>query len=321
MGSCAEPASTSFNQTGAIVTTDQGSGERAADGWIDPADVFQPLLIESVVAGIRNLPTLPSVAAYLLNHVDEDVHLPQVIQMLSYDQVMTARILRFANSAYVGSPTPPKTVNEAINRIGLNALREMVCISAVSGLMVPDRCPDFELRVFWRHSVAAACCASSLARTVGANAAHAFTAGLLHDVGRMVLACAFPAEYSRTLRYQADQACTVVEAEHATIGIDHVQTGLELSRRWQLADDLQEAIAHHHAATVLEAPMPTSLPPIVYLANLIGHAVDLSDGEDIGSTTEIQFGLLAIGLSDDEYPQVLTKAKTAYRAAIEALSL
>ena len=241
------------------MSIDDISGDRDAAGWIDPAEVFQPLLIASVVAGIRELPTLPSVAAYMLNHLDEDVHLPKIVQMLSYDQVMTARILRFANSAYVGSAKSPGTVDEAIQLIGLNALREMVCISAVSGLMVPDRCPDFELKAFWRHAVATACFAASLARQAGASASHAFTAGLLHDIGRMVLACTFPADYSRTLRYQRETACAILRAEQATIGVDHVQTGVELSRRWQLGADLREAIAGHHDDLQVDASAKTSL--------------------------------------------------------------
>ncbi len=292
--------------------------------WIDPADAYQPLFLESVIANIRNLPTLPSVAAYLLNHVDEEVHLPKVIQMLSYDQVMTARILRFANSAFVASPTPPKTVDEAIQRIGLNALREMVCVSAVSGLMVPDRCPDFELREFWRHSVSAACCASSLATEIGTNAGHAFTAGLLHDIGRLVLACGFPVDYARTLRYATAQACPVLEAEQATLGIDHVQTGLELLKRWQLSQDLQNAMAGHHAAATAIADIRQGgapLPAIVYLSNRIAHAVDLGDPVDASEDEAIRDGLAALGLGSGEYDALLATAGTAYRQALEALSL
>jgi putative nucleotidyltransferase with HDIG domain len=296
-------------------------GDRDRTGWIDPAEVFQPLLLESVVAGIRNLPTLPSVAAYLLNHLDEDVHLPKIIQMLSYDQVMTARILRFANSAYVASPTPPGTVDEAIRRIGLNALREMVCISAVSGLMVPERCPDFDLKAFWRHAVATACCAASLARQAGVSPSHAFTAGLLHDIGRMVLACTFPADYSRALRYRAETLCTLLRAEQATIGVDHIQTGVELSSRWQLGADLQAAIAGHHDDAVLALTDAATLPAIVHLANRIAHAVDLGKSEDAEPREEINERLQALGLDGGAYPGVLETARTAYRQAIEALSL
>lgn len=303
------------------MSIDDISGDRDAAGWIDPAEVFQPLLIASVVAGIRELPTLPSVAAYMLNHLDEDVHLPKIVQMLSYDQVMTARILRFANSAYVGSPKSPGTVDEAIQLIGLNALREMVCISAVSGLMVPDRCPDFELKAFWRHAVATACFAASLARQAGASTSHAFTAGLLHDIGRMVLACTFPADYSRTLRYQGETACAILRAEQATIGVDHVQTGVELSRRWQLGADLREAIAGHHDDLPVDASAATSLPALVNAANRIAHAVDLGDADDTALDEDISAALQALGLEDETYPAVLQQARAAYRQAIEALSL
>ncbi|MBC7573574.1 MAG: HDOD domain-containing protein [Herminiimonas sp.] len=303
------------------MSIDDISGDRDGAGWIDPAEVFQPLLIASVVAGIRELPTLPSVAAYMLNHLDEDVHLPKIVQMLSYDQVMTARILRFANSAYVGSAKSPGTVDEAIQLIGLNALREMVCISAVSGLMVPDRCPDFGLKAFWRHAVATACFAASLARQAGASASHAFTAGLLHDIGRMVLACTFPADYSRTLRYQRETACAILRAEQATIGVDHVQTGVELSRRWQLGADLREAIAGHHDDLQVDASATTSLPALVNAANRIAHAVDLGNTDDTALDEDISAALQALGLEDETYPAMLQQARAAYRQAIEALSL
>lgn len=292
-----------------------------ADNWVDPAEVFQPLLIENVVAGIGSLPTLPAVAAYLLNHVDEKVHVPQVIHMLSYDQVMTARILRFANSAFIGSPTPVRTVVDAIALIGQNALRETICISAVSGLMVTDHCAKFDLNVFWRHSIAVACCAASLAQHAGANAGQAFTAGLLHDIGRMVLARTFPAEYSGTLRYQAQTGCTLLRAEQASIGIDHIQTGVELAKHWRLGGDLQAALASHHSNTHLTRMANSSLPVVVYLSNLICHTVELSDPEDVINTDNIAEGLLAAGMAVAVYPGVLANARAAYRQAIKALSL
>lgn len=306
------------------MTLEKIPGDSMTVGWIDPAEAFQPLLLENVVVGIGNLPTLPSVAAYLLNHADEEVHLPRVIQMLSYDQVMTARILRYANSAFVSSPKAIRTVEEAINRIGLNAVREMVCISAVSGLMVPDRCPEFALKLFWRHAVGTACCAASLARRVGAGASHAFTAGLLHDIGRMVLACTFPVDYTRALRYQAETLCTVLAAEHATVGIDHVETGLELARCWKLDEGLQAAIAAHHEeeSTALTAMGGrAALPAIVRLSNLMAHAVDLADPDDAGGFDILGAELAALGLKENDYPAVLAQARTAYRQAVEALSL
>ena len=304
-------------------TGDDSGGKRHGAGWVAPAEVFQPLLIESVVMGIGSLPTLPAVAAYLLNHVDEDVHVPQIIQMLSYDQVMTARILRFANSAYIGSAAPVKTVVEAIRLIGQNALRDTICISAVSGLMVADRCPKFDLDVFWRHSIAAACCASSLAQHAGAavSPSQAFTAGLLHDIGRMVLACTFPVEYSGTLRYQSQTGCTLLRAEQASIGIDHVQTGLELAKHWKLDGDLQAALSVHHSDASLTLTASSPLSAFVYLANLIAHAVVLSDPDDVSETDQIAEGLHAIGLAASAYPEVLAGARAEYRQAVEALSL
>ena len=303
------------------MTTDDPRSNRKPDAWVDPAEVFQPLLIESVVGGIGNLPTLPAVAAYLMNHVDEDVHVPKVIQMLSYDQVMTARILRFANSAFIGSPTPVKTVVDAIHVIGQNALRETICISAVSGLMMTDQCSNFDLKVFWRHSIAAACCAASLARQVGANPSQAFTAGLLHDIGRMVLACTFPREYSETLRYHTQTGCTLLRAEQASIGIDHIQTGVELARHWKLDDGLRAALTNHHSNAALTHASSSSVPAIVYLSNLISHAVELSDPEDVSESDDIAEGLLAVGVPRAAYPEVLAEARAAYRQAVEALSL
>jgi putative nucleotidyltransferase with HDIG domain len=311
----------SHHFTGANVNIDNTSSNANPGALVDPADVFQPLLIESVVAGIRNLPTLPSVAAYLLNHLDDDVHLPKVIEMLSYDQVMTARVLRLANSAFAGRTTPPKTVDEAMHLIGLDAVREWVCISAVSGLMVPNRCPDFALKEFWRHSVAVACLAGSLAQHAGAHPSHAFTAGLLHDIGRMVLACTFPVDYSHTLQYQAKTACPILDAERATIGVDHVETGMELARHWKLGTDLQTAIAGHHMAPVLDRTQTASVLAVVCLANLIAHTVDLSDPEDFTDNAELGAGLEALGVTVAQYPEVLSQARTAYRQAMEALSL
>ena len=155
--------------------------------------------------------------------------------------------------------------------------RGLITAAAVTGCFAGQLCPGFDHRVFWRHSIATAACAKVLARHVRFNQDYAFTAGLLHDIGRLVLVSAFPALYAEVIAYQQANDCYPLEAERAVLGLDHVEAGLALAEHWNFSDTMRLAIAGHHEP---DKPGAGFLAAIIHVADAVAHALDLAQKAD-----------------------------------------
>jgi putative nucleotidyltransferase with HDIG domain len=133
-----------------------------------------------------------------------------------------------------------------------------------------------DITAFWRHSIAAALCARSLARCTGLAQDHAFLAGLLHDVGHLVLATGFPQHYARVHAYCASVGTTVSEAEMRVLGVDHQQVGQLLAETWKFPVPIQRAIGQHHGPT---GSALAELAGLIHAADAVVQALDLGCGE------------------------------------------
>jgi putative nucleotidyltransferase with HDIG domain len=126
--------------------------------------------------------------------------------------------------------------------------------------------------VFWHHSLIVAQSADALAACAGLNRESAFTAGLLHDIGRLVLVTCFPEQSRRVAMFQRELDCHCGHAEQEILGLDHAMVGAALARRWKFAPMIQQAIAlHHQPATSPREP----LVDLVHVADVTAHALDL----------------------------------------------
>ena len=163
---------------------------------------------EQIVARLKALPALPTVVAELLaSFGNEDVDIGRLAEQISHDQALTARLLRVANSSFYGLQSRISTINEAVVVLGFRAVRSMVLAVGVSGVFRADQCPGFDPQLYIRHCVGVGLTARALARVTGRNPELAFTGGILHDIGELVLATCFP----RTVRQGAGLSgvCTI----------------------------------------------------------------------------------------------------------------
>jgi putative nucleotidyltransferase with HDIG domain len=228
-----------------------------------------------VVKSLRDLPALPSVVLDLISSFGrEEVDVTTLAEKMSRDQALAAKILRLANSSFYGLPAKVKTVRQAIAVLGFDNARALAVASNVikhfdgsgSGRRV-------DVAAFWRHSIATALCAKSLARHAGLDQDAAFVAGLLHDIGRLVLAISFPDEYARVLDDCARNDTPVDAAELRVLGVDHQRTGQLLAETWKFPPLIQRAIANHHAPSGADL---SDIPGVVHAANAMVHALDLA---------------------------------------------
>lgn len=258
-----------------------------------------PLVIDDVVRHLLDLPSLPAVVMELLSSIDaQDVDISVLARKVSYDQALMAKTLRLANSPVYGLQVKVTTLSQAITFLGFQATRNLIIAAAVTGCFAEGRCSGFDYKAFWRHSIATAACAKVLARRMKFNQDYAFTAGLLHDIGRLVLVTSFPEQYAKALAYRKEHDCELLEAERQVLGVDHVAAGVALAGHWNFSDTMRLAIAHHHDP---EAPGAGFLATIVHVANAIVHALDIARDEDDLVPAVSSVAWTALGLNEESY--------------------
>jgi putative nucleotidyltransferase with HDIG domain len=201
------------------------------------------------------------------------------------------------------------TIQQAITYLGFQATRNLITAAAVTGCFPAGKCPGFDHRAFWRHSIATAACAKVLARRMRLNQDFAFTAGLLHDIGRLVLVTGFPERYSAVLARRQREDRQLLDVERELLGVDHVMAGALLAQHWQFSDTMHHAIAYHHEP---EAPGAGFLATIVHVANAIVHALDLARDDDELVPPVSMVAWTALGLSQEAYLHVFRETEMQF---------
>lgn len=276
-----------------------------------------PLSREQLMSTVRDLPALPAVVMDLIELLGtEDVATDQLAQRISHDQALTAKTLRLANSSFYGIPRQVKSVTDAIAVLGLRTLRTVVTAAGLTGSFKPQAGNDFDFNAFWRHSIGTAVCARLLAEATRLDTEAAFTVGLLHDIGRLVLVSCFAQAHARTQSHRREHDAGVLESEHAILGLDHAEVGALMAEHWRFSPDLVAAIRHHHM------PNPSARPDLaglVHVADNIAHALDLSRLEDDGVPALCGAVWLGIGLDTEQCLGLFQQTESQTQAVCDAL--
>jgi putative nucleotidyltransferase with HDIG domain len=276
-----------------------------------------PLSLGDIVDKLQDLPSLPAVVMELLSSIEqEDVDISVLAKKVSHDQALTAKTLRLANSPAYGLQVKVTTIQQAITFLGFQTTRNLITAAAITGCFVQGRCAGFDDKVFWRHSIATAACARVLARRMRLNQDYAFTAALLHDIGRLVLVSTVPERYAEVIAFRAEQDCELLEAERAVLGVDHVAAGVALSEHWNFSDTMRLAIAHHHDP---EAPGAGFLATVIHVANAIVHALDIGREEDGLVPPVSSVAWTALGLNEETYLHVFRETELQFEEISIAL--
>jgi len=199
---------------------------------------------------IPDLPTLP-VVAFKVNKMlqDVDVSIRKLSEAIEKDQAMVSKILKLVNSAFYGFRSKINTISHAITILGFNTVRNaIVSIAVVDAFSGKDAFEAFDITEFWKHSVAVAVTGRHMAeKTRLGTPDEAFVAGILHDVGKLVLAQYFKELFGQVWTSIQDEGLSFYEAEKKLLPADHAQVGGRLVKKWQLPASLVEAITYHHA--------------------------------------------------------------------------
>ncbi len=203
----------------------------------------------NILAKVRSVPSMPSVVVKLKQYLsDPDVSFDELAKVIEFDPGLTANLLQLANSAYFGWSGHIKTVKEAITRLGTNRIFQMVlCMSVAPLVRKPVKGYDMESDDLWKHSIATAICAEQLAVSLGlSNSEEAFTAGLLHDMGKILLGTFVEVDDEPIKNLVATEGLSFNEAERQVLGIDHAEAAAELLKYWNLPENVVAAARWHH---------------------------------------------------------------------------
>jgi HD-like signal output (HDOD) protein len=285
---------------------------------IERVCILQDLLctpaLRQIIGAITELPSWSSAYAALSAALrNPGTPISDVVEIIQQDVAMSAKILQLVNSGFFGLPQKATTLEHAVNYLGLDKIRTLALYSETFRVFVPDiRIPDSFGATAQRHSQRTATIAGALP-LAPALREPAFLAGLLHDVGKLVLASTMPDEYCAVLAKMNDQGSTQAEAEEELLGISHAEIGAYLLGLWGINDLVVEAIAHHHHPTrVSHTDLDCSIA--VYLANLLANELEMHANDSQGEE------LLAADRKDLEILGVLQQYPSFRVRALEALN-
>lgn len=229
--------------------------------------------LDDYIEKVKSLPPAPRILPELLGLLrQDDIDSSRVVDLISYDPGITAAVLRLCNSAFFAGATPAEDLKEAISRIGFRQVSMLV--SAVSGsqfLGGARRSGGIDPSELWKHSVTAAVAAQMIAEDQGADAGPVFTAALLHDAGKIILAEALEHIYARLVEESQLNQTSLFETENRLLGVNHAQIGGRLLTRWKFPPNLVAAVAFHHQPA--DAGADQDVASYVHVGDLISYFV------------------------------------------------
>lgn len=263
-----------------------------------------------IIQTAGDLPSLPPIANLVLERIsDPEVTAKQLHDIISKDQALAARILKIANSTFYGCSRNITRVSEAVVIIGFKTIRSLLITTVMQ-----DMLKNFGLleKLLWEHSLGCAFGAQVIAGFVKfSKSEEAFLSGLLHDVGKVVLNQKIPAEMLEIIKTIYNRPGLLsINIEQQKLGFNHAQVGQLIARKWNFAEEIEEAIGSHHdpnSATIL----PT-LSHIVNLANAFCHKLE------IGPTRTPDLNLMSsdavsfLRLREDQVQTLLEQTRTIF---------
>jgi HD-like signal output (HDOD) protein len=275
-------------------------------------------LTDDYLDRVRALPSLPQLVSELQAAMQqEDIDTHALAERITLDAALAVRILRLANSSFYGVSSKVVTVQQAVCILGVHAIRTLVTACSIMGSFAPEREAGFDLVGFWRHATATGVCARVLAPYVQLNAEHAFIAGLLHDIGSLVIATQLPDQYVQVERFRREYDCAPQCAEHAVMGIDHAIIGSALAAHWHLPVLICDAVGGHHLPA--DDARQHAMTSLIALSNALAHALDAT-GAHARLAPLLSALPCMVALPDDERDSVRVEMVALFGELCEVLT-
>ena len=267
---------------------------------------------------IKDIPTLPTLV-FELNELLQDANTPitDISDIIEKDQAMSLRVLKLVNSAFYGIHKEVNDIGNAIVLLGFNTVRNaIVSLSVINSFSGLKALEGFEISDFWKHSLAVAVVSKGLAeKTKIASSDSCFVGGLLHDIGKVILAQYFQDLFEKVWKAAKKENLSFYEAEKKEISIDHTIIGAHLATNWELPENFIDVIRWHH--DVKNDTESKKMILVIYLSDIIVNSynadpdssIDLSEVHPAAS----KFLTKQLGDLDTWFAEIEKDIQSAYQ--------
>lgn len=280
--------------------------------------------VETVIAQLADLPTPSPVLLKLMDLLNRsEAENEQVVRVVNSDGVLCAKLLSACNSAAFGLAAPVGSVEQAVFYLGHQQIYRIILALGV-GQSLSRALPAYlmEDRELWRHSLTTAVAAEAILLdgcSLEMDPSVAYTAGLLHDIGKLVMNQFLSAASVTAIRSLIEsQGHSRLEAERAILETDHAEVGARLLQLWRLPATIVEAVAHHHAPTL--APVPL-LSAVIHVADCVAHQLGASPGWDAYALRVEERAASTLGFGPDKMERILITAHASLHSVEELVSV
>jgi putative nucleotidyltransferase with HDIG domain len=236
--------------------------------------------LDKILAKVTDVPTLPASVLQVMQMIEDPLcSAADLSRVIVLDPSMAAKVLKLANSPFYGFRQKIGNIPQAVTLLGFATLKNALLSAAVFDMFRISG-TGLDMQGLWKHSVGTATAAKLVSKRVRfPNSEKAFTAGLLHDIGKVIIARYLPSSLHSVMQMVRDEHLAMFDAEQKTIGLAHPSFGGWVMAKWGLPTALVEAVEFHHHPT--RSKFAFDLAGIVYLANIMAHRCNLGSGGDV----------------------------------------
>ena len=282
--------------------------------------------ITGLIKKTTDLPTLPEVAIQLNQEWKKNSLTAKSLgKLISRDPSLSSKVLRLTNSAYYGLPGRVDTLDRAVTIIGFNAIISLALTASVFRVFESSTAKSIKLKGLWLHSLGCAICA----KTIAAFANHpklisekAFLAGIIHDIGHIVIAHAMPEALQEVKALMKDSDINLIDAENEVMGFNHQEAGGKLAEEWNFPVEYCTVIYHHHDPS---PKIPKDDSTIIALHQAVGMGNLLAKELNLGTSIDQNIGhpdnsaCQQLDISTEIQGKLIAAIKNDYRNMTELL--
>ncbi|MBI4616228.1 MAG: HDOD domain-containing protein [Planctomycetes bacterium] len=271
---------------------------------------------QRILLELENLPSLPSVVIEIMKLIqDPDSSARDFEEHVRKDQVLAGKMLKLVNSSFYSLSRKISTINEAVVVLGFNTLKSLVLATSTRKFLERQLSGyGYDKKGLWKHSISCAGGCKFLGRELGLGdmvSEEIFVAGLLHDIGKLILGPMIE-ENMETFRKKVAEGASALDAEQAATGFDHAAVAGLILKKWKLSEELADVIVHHHAPAAAEVHPRRAA--ILHVTNFIANRLRLGLGPSYPGPPPIEGSAYqALGVPDDRFRDLLEKMQTAMR--------
>ena len=272
---------------------------------------------ERIITNVLKVAALPAVAIKFSEAIKDPLTSNQDLEnIVSEDSALAAKVLMISNSALFNFPSRIDTISKAVTIIGHKQLSEIILSCSIVGMFkdIPQDVIDMDM--FWRHSIAVATAARILAASRrDQNIEKYFTAGLLHDIGKLIIFVEAPKYALEVITKCAETNELMHKVEKSVLGFDHAKLGAMLLKKWKLPEDIVSSVYYHHMPSV--SPGDIVSPSIIHIADIISHSLEFGSSGERFVPTLNEKAWSTLGLDVDILSSVVEQLNVQHAEAVK----